>query len=64
MENSHTFSTQEADRSVLKMPEQPNDAPTHNARDLTGKQDTANIVLDDKTYVLRITRAGKLILTK
>jgi hemin uptake protein HemP len=26
--------------------------------------DVAQIVLDDQTYTLRVTRAGKLILTK
>jgi hemin uptake protein HemP len=38
--------------------------PVHDARHLTGGDGTAFIVLDDKTYTLRITRAGKLILTK
>lgn len=36
----------------------------HDARRLTGGQGTATIVLDGQAYVLRITRAGKLILTK
>ncbi|QBY01754.1 hemin uptake protein HemP [Rhodophyticola sp. CCM32] len=41
------------------------DMPVHDARKLTGDDGTtALIVLDDKTYTLRITRAGKLILTK
>jgi len=34
------------------------------ARVLTGGGQTATIVLDGTRYVLRITRAGKLILTK
>ena len=38
--------------------------PVHDARDLTGNTDRARIVLDDKVYDLRITKAGKLILTK
>ncbi|SFQ99764.1 hemin uptake protein HemP [Poseidonocella sedimentorum] len=38
--------------------------PQHNAVELTGGGKTAQIVLDDQVYVLRITRAGKLILTK
>lgn len=42
----------------------PPTAPVYDARKLTGADDTAMIVLDDKTYTLRITRAGKLILTK
>lgn len=38
--------------------------PVFDARRLTGDEGTAFIVLDDKTYTLRITKAGKLILTK
>ena len=38
--------------------------PTYAARDLTEDGDQAHIVLGDQTYTLRITRAGKLILTK
>lgn len=38
--------------------------PTYGARDLTQNGDLAQIVLDDQAYTLRITRAGKLILTK
>jgi len=34
------------------------------ARELTKGRTTAQITLDDKVYTLRITRAGKLILTK
>lgn len=40
------------------------DDTCHDARDLTAGGVTASIVLDDKVYILRITRAGKLILTK
>ena len=36
----------------------------HDARALTRGGQQALITLDEKTYVLRITRAGKLILTK
>ncbi|MGK7652127.1 hemin uptake protein HemP [Roseovarius sp. B08] len=36
----------------------------HDARELTRGQSTAHITLDGKVYTLRITRAGKLILTK
>lgn len=39
-------------------------APVYDAHRLVGADQTALIVLDDKTYTLRITRAGKLILTK
>lgn len=38
--------------------------PVYDARRLTDASGVAMIVLDDKTYCLRITRAGKLILTK
>ena len=38
--------------------------PVHRAQDLTGGGPLAQIVLDGKVYALRITRAGKLILTK
>ncbi len=38
--------------------------PTYSAKDLTQDGDVAHIVLGDQTYTLRITRAGKLILTK
>ena len=38
--------------------------PAHDARALTGGGDQARIVLDGRVYTLRITRAGKLILTK
>ena len=41
-----------------------NALPTYSARDLTEGGDLAQIVLDTQTYTLRITRAGKLILTK
>jgi hemin uptake protein HemP len=38
--------------------------PVHDARDLVPNGISAQIVLDGTVYVLRITRAGKLILTK
>jgi hemin uptake protein HemP len=38
--------------------------PTYSAQDLTKGADQAQIVLGDQIYTLRITRAGKLILTK
>lgn len=38
--------------------------PVHDARQLTGPDQTGYIALDGKLYTLRITRAGKLILTK
>ncbi len=41
-----------------------NDTASHDARNLIPNGVKAEIVLDDQTYTLRITRAGKLILTK
>jgi hemin uptake protein HemP len=38
--------------------------PSHRAEDLTGGGNLAQIELGDQVYTLRITRAGKLILTK
>lgn len=38
--------------------------PVHRAEDLTAGGTQARIVLGDQVYSLRITRAGKLILTK
>lgn len=38
--------------------------PTHDARLLTRGGNLAQIDLDGQTYTLRITRQGKLILTK
>lgn len=38
--------------------------PTYAATDLTENGDLAQIVLGEQIYTLRITRAGKLILTK
>lgn len=40
------------------------DIPTYDAQTLTNGGDLAKIKLDDQLYTLRITRAGKLILTK
>lgn len=38
--------------------------PTYDARDMVISGTQARIVLDGTAYYLRITRAGKLILTK
>lgn len=40
------------------------EGPIFDARTLVGTDSTARIVLDGKVYTLRITKAGKLILTK
>ncbi len=52
--------TPEISRTTLP----PRSLPVYDARRLTDGDAAALIVLDDKTYQLRITRAGKLILTK
>lgn len=41
-----------------------NKLPVYDAEALTKGMDQAMIVLGDQTYTLRITRAGKLLLTK
>lgn len=38
--------------------------PMHDAHSLTGPEGQAHIALNGQVYTLRITRAGKLILTK
>lgn len=38
--------------------------PAHRAEELTNGGNLAHIELNDQVYTLRITRAGKLILTK
>ncbi len=43
---------------------QDDNLPTYDARALVPNGVQARIALDGQTYVLRITRAGKLILTK
>lgn len=40
------------------------DLTTYDAKDLIQSGTQARIVLDEQVYYLRITRAGKLILTK
>ena len=41
-----------------------NAVPRHSARGLTENGNLAEIELDGQVYTLRITKAGKLILTK
>ena len=52
------------DRFADRLDPAPQPIPVHRAQDLTGGGALAQIVLDGKVYALRITRAGKLILTK
>lgn len=58
----HGQITDSADLGGLMPPRQ--SLPVYDARRLVDGAGTAMIVLDDKAYQLRITRAGKLILTK
>jgi len=55
--------------SVAKLPSKSPTTPsvemdTYDARDLIKNGNQTCIVLDEQVYYLRITRAGKLILTK
>lgn len=49
---------------VVRPHHEPEAKPRHDARRLTGGGVEAEILLDGMRYVLRITRQGKLILTK
>ena len=49
-------------RKTIDAPEEK--VPVYEATDLTKGGDLARIKLGDQLYTLRITRAGKLILTK
>ena len=40
------------------------DTPVWDAEKMTGENGLARIILNEQVYTLRITRAGKLILTK
>ncbi|WP_179380820.1 hemin uptake protein HemP [Jannaschia marina] len=59
-----TTDTPPAERDNRPAREAAENLPTYAARDLTRNGDLARIVLRDQAYTLRITRAGKLILTK
>lgn len=52
-----------SDLSRMAVPVLPN-VPLHDAAQLTRGGNLAQIALGDQLYTLRITRAGKLILTK
>jgi hemin uptake protein HemP len=47
-----------------RIADQADGTTSYDARDLIRNGVKADIVLDGQTYTLRITRAGKLILTK
>ena len=50
--------------SQLPKPTEALRVTTYDARDLIGDDSQVRILLDSQQYYLRITRAGKLILTK
>ncbi|MEL6645646.1 MAG: hemin uptake protein HemP [Pseudomonadota bacterium] len=50
-------------RTVCQVPKSEG-SPAYDAHDLLAGGRVAQIVLDDQVYVLRLTRAEKLILTK
>ena len=50
--------------SIYSQTPHPHALPTYDAKELTNGGVQAQISLNDKVYFLRITRAGKLILTK
>lgn len=54
----------EPERTMPRRREPVEAPPAHDARALTGGGSEAEIRLDGVRYVLRITRQGKLILTK
>ena len=49
---------------ALPLEDRVEDIPAYDARLMTSAAGTARIVLDGAVYSLRITRQGKLILTK
>ncbi|MEM8823734.1 MAG: hemin uptake protein HemP [Pseudomonadota bacterium] len=49
------------ERDMTAAPKAP---PVIDARVLLAGSTTAHLLLDGQTYILRLTRAGKLILTK
>ena len=53
----------DAKHTQVDAPEQPK-LPCYRAEDLVEGGQSAHITLGDQFYTLRITRAGKLILTK
>ena len=46
------------------LPAVPDEGPVHRAAEPLAGSATARIVLGDRVYTLRLTRAGKLILTR
>lgn len=62
--NAHTPMSLVSDSGQQTTPQHSDILPTHDAQDLTKGGVQAQIMLGHQTYFLRITRAGKLILTK
>lgn len=55
--------TDKPPRVVSKLPDD-DTSPAYDVRELTHESGQARLILDGAAYTLRITRAGKLILTK
>jgi len=49
---------------LVSPPPDSNTSPAYDVRELTDESGQARLILDGAAYTLRITRAGKLILTK
>ena len=45
-------------------PSEPAGMPVHNAENLLGEDGRAGLLLNGMLYILRVTKSGKLILTK
>jgi hemin uptake protein HemP len=63
-ESEHTPGGAPDDRAAHAATALPNDLPAYDVRRLMQGGGQAHLVLDGMAYTLRITRAGKLILTK
>lgn len=59
-----TYQSPMTDPDRTPPPQLPPQSPIYDAQRLVGPKGTATLVLEDQAYTLRITRTGKLILTK
>ncbi len=62
--NAHSYVNATPANATLDSMPRTSGLPTYDAKMLTQQGVLAQILLNDQTYILRITRAGKLILTK
>lgn len=63
-ENDMSYQARMTEPDPTPPRQRPLESPIYDAQRLVGTQGIATIVLNDQFYTLRITRAGKLILTK